>query len=129
MEEPELLGAVVETEDGAVWMLSPHDTFFPKYRWVGRRRDGSADSWQWKSVADLSPVLRFEGFTPSPKEPILPCAVVRDKDGHLFVKSDGTAQPWRRYTPPTTDHSNVVWFGWSEIADPEVIFAGVEVSE
>ena len=125
IEEPQLLGAVVETEDGRIWMRYPDDKECSLYRWVSRwEHTGTVDAWQWGDVACFNPVLRFEGFKPRPKEPTLPCAVVRDKEERLFVRSDDTAQPWRLHTK-YSQHLTAVWFHWSQIPDPEVIFEGV----
>lgn len=120
IEEPQLLGAVVETEDGRVWMRYPDPEDPDWFRWVGRYEDsGTLDAWVWEYVAYLNPVVRYEGFPPRPKEPTLPCAVVRDKDGDLWVRlSKHSGMPWHC-------HAVVSWANWSRIVDPEVIFEGV----
>lgn len=118
IEEPQLLGAVVETEDGRVFMRFPGHG---EYTWIGRDPgNAGADAWRWCAVADNNPVLRFEGFTPRLKEPTLLCAVVRDAYGFLFARVGVASRPWRVLNPGVG-----LWSEWHQIIDPEIIFEGV----
>lgn len=127
IEEPQLPGAVVETADGRIWMRDPNpNPNYPEFAWIGRATPTyRAQGLDWPRLLKFGdPVVRFEGFKPRPKEPTLPCAVVRDKEKRLFIRSDDTAQPWRLHAKGI-QQLTAVWFPWSQIPDPEVLFEGV----
>lgn len=120
LEEPQLLGAVVLTNDDRVWMRVPKD---PKADWLGHWlgiwQDGSPAQLTWADIAEYNPKLLFIGTVPPVWEPMLPGAVVRDRGGRLFSRAAKDDLAWARYPDGG-------WFEWADIPGPEIIFPGVK---
>lgn len=127
MIEPTLQGAVVQTEDGRLFVRSEKPQY-PDYPfcWVGRlsaadnRDQDKAGIWVWRHVEKYNPVLLFAGVKPTMKEPMLPGAIVRGLEGFLWQRVDDDVDrlSWRSY-------GTACFRSWEDIEDPELVYEGV----